>query len=563
MKKFTHAAIFIVIIIIAGITRFYGNNWDAGYHLHPDERMLIMVAERINFFSNLNPDFFNYGSLPVYLLKGSSQLIDCLVSKNIANYDGMLWLGRNISTFLDISIIFLIWLIAKVIFKKTRVAIYSTLFYTLSFFAIQNSNFFIVDVFVNFFMSLLFLFMLRYLKRPSWELVIAISIAAACLLASKFTPIIYLPLIILLFFVPLEGNKIQFTKHPIRSLAHAIVFAALFFIIHFMLMPYAYLEHEKFLQAMETQTAMYHNPYTFCYTLQYVGTTPYLYYMKDIALWGIGPIITLFLIIGFIFYGHVLYRTIRKRKRTVPFLFILYVCLNLFYFIIVGKSAVKYMRYMLPLYPFFAIIAGYGMNQLLEVLRVSTNCKRAIIVITILLASGWLISFMAIYSKPHTRIQASKWMNENLPPNSILAEEHWDDRMPLYDCDRFQYVEMSLYDWPDDENKWEKLNENLKQADYVVVSSSRLYEPLQMLYDCNRYERCYPITNRYYKKLFKERLGFVKIAEFSSYPSIPFFFKKIEINDDTSDEIFTVYDHPKVVIFKKVSDFPDYTRFLF
>ncbi|MDO8741665.1 MAG: hypothetical protein Q7J11_00795, partial [Candidatus Roizmanbacteria bacterium] len=81
---------FILILLSAFFIRIFAINWDHGFHLHPDERMLIMVADRINFFKNLNPDFFNYGSLPIYLLKGLSQLIDFLFHKDIANYTGML-----------------------------------------------------------------------------------------------------------------------------------------------------------------------------------------------------------------------------------------------------------------------------------------------------------------------------------------------------------------------------------------------------------------------------------------------------------------------------------------
>ena len=49
-----------IILFIALALRLYGINWDQGYHLHPDERMLIMVTEKIDLFKNLNPNFFNY-----------------------------------------------------------------------------------------------------------------------------------------------------------------------------------------------------------------------------------------------------------------------------------------------------------------------------------------------------------------------------------------------------------------------------------------------------------------------------------------------------------------------
>jgi len=39
------------------------------------------------------------------------------------------------------------------------------------------------------------------------------------------------------------------------------------------------------------------------------------------------------------------------------------------------------------------------------------------------------------------------------------------------------------------------------------------------------------------------------VAEITSYPAVPIF--GIQIPDYSADESFTVYDHPRVLIFKK------------
>ncbi|MFA6533440.1 MAG: hypothetical protein WCT22_05640, partial [Patescibacteria group bacterium] len=91
----------------------------------------------------------------------------------------------------------------------------------------------------------------------------------------------------------------------------------------------------------------------------------------------------------------------------------------------------------------------------------------------------------------------------------------------------------------------------LQKSDYIIIASNRLYVPLQKLTDCKKYKVCYLKTAQYYQKLFDNKLSFKKVAEFSSYPNFQILDFKFQINDDSADESFTVYDHPKILIFKK------------
>ena len=97
------------------------------------------------------------------------------------------------------------------------------------------------------------------------------------------------------------------------------------------------------------------------------------------------------------------------------------------------------------------------------------------------------------------------------------------------------------------------MNEKLNRANYIIIASNRLYIPLQKLADCKKYKSCYPMTADYYQKLFSGKLNFKKVAEFSAYPELNIFNIKFKINDDSADESFTVYDHPKIIIFKKIN----------
>lgn len=564
----------VLIIFFALFLRLYGIDWDQGFHLHPDERMLIMVADRINFFNQLNPSFFNYGSLPIYLLKGIAQIIDYFFSLNLANYQKILYLGRFLSLTFDLVTIYLIYNLAKILFKKEKIAFYSAFFYSIAFFPIQNTHFFISDVFLTTFTTLLILLIIKTFKnlhvaskqRSDKNITLRIFLMAivfAAMTATKFTAVIFYPLIIfLIFLLTFYFSKGKIKNKFLNFLRLFFLFNFSFLIFNFLFMPYAFLDFKKFIADISLQIKMNNNPYIFPYTLQYVNTLPYLYYLKNIFFWGLGPVIALLAILGiFLIIKSFLKITfIKKNSKSkiknyhfqitnypLLFVFLFYT----FYFLIIGRSAVKFMRYMLPLYPFFTISSGLA---LYKIKNLKLNIKNFIVFGLMFFAIFWSLMFINIYSQKHTRIVATEWILKNIPAGSTLAVEHWDDRIPLYDFGYYQYVELSLYELPDDYYKWENLiNPQLTQADYIVIASNRLYIPLQKLADCQKYKVCYPKTAQYYKKLFNGQLGFKKIAEFAVYPQIKIGSFKIKINDQTADESFTVYDHPKILIFKKVN----------
>ena len=60
----------------------------------------------------------------------------------------------------------------------------------------------------------------------------------------------------------------------------------------------------------------------------------------------------------------------------------------------------------------------------------------------------------------------------------------------------------------------DRSGDQLDQADYIILSSNRLYGSIPRL------PTRYPMTVRYYKALFDGSLGFKKVADIHSYPSL-------------------------------------------
>ncbi len=168
----------------------------------------------------------------------------------------------------------------------------------------------------------------------------------------------------------------------------------------------------------------------------------------------------------------------------------------------------------------------------------------------------WAVAFVnGVYGHEHTWVTASKWIYDNVPDGSVLAGEHWDDTLPkdlqtppgaFRGAHNYRVTDIPNYE-EDTPAKFETLKQMLGEADYVALATNRLYKSIPRL------PERYPMTTKYYELLFSDQLGFEKVAEFASRPRLgPW-----EFVDDDADESFTVYDHPKPIIFKKVRDLSD------
>jgi uncharacterized membrane protein len=170
---------------------------------------------------------------------------------------------------------------------------------------------------------------------------------------------------------------------------------------------------------------------------------------------------------------------------------------------------------------------------------------------------GW--GFLAIYRRPLTRITASRWIYANIPPGKVIANEHWDDGLPLRvegkdGFGTWGYKGMSsssdgnmqMYS-EDVPEKRELLYRWLNEADYLVLSSNRLWGSIPRL------PMRYPMTTLYYKLLFEGKLGFKQVGHFTSFPTV----LGIPFNDTGAEEAFSVYDHPEVYIFQKTPEYSE------
>lgn len=160
----------------------------------------------------------------------------------------------------------------------------------------------------------------------------------------------------------------------------------------------------------------------------------------------------------------------------------------------------------------------------------------------------------------------------------IINETSWDMGLPFSVDGRSGFnglytgINQELY-WPDDEDrndneipdKLERIARSLSEGDFLAIATNRQYGTI------TRAPSRYPLTTAYYRALLgchwpdevlecaaraqlgnvRGELGFELVAVYQSNPQIAGF----EINDQLAEEAFTVYDHPKVLIFSKAPSF--------
>jgi YYY domain-containing protein len=150
-------------------------------------------------------------------------------------------------------------------------------------------------------------------------------------------------------------------------------------------------------------------------------------------------------------------------------------------------------------------------------------------------------------------------------------ESSWDDGLPMrvagYDAYGGVYqrdLNFEMY-WDDNTEKVQRFINVLNNSDYIFITSNRQWGTTI------RVPERYPLTTAYYKALigcpdgqsifwcyaeavpgmFEGQLGFELIKVFQSEPSLA----SLRFNSQFAEEAFSVYDHPKVMIFRKKANF--------
>ena len=166
------------ILLVALALRLYGLNWDEGFGWtpHPDERAILFKVIEIEppglgelsllldaEQSPWNPQWFPYGSFPLYLLK----VVDILSSDLTGSGSEDLRVpARAVSALADVVTILIAYLIGKALWSR-RVGVLAAGLIAFSVIHIQLSHFFAVDTLMALFATATLYFLIRVAQSRS------------------------------------------------------------------------------------------------------------------------------------------------------------------------------------------------------------------------------------------------------------------------------------------------------------------------------------------------------------------------------------------------------------
>lgn len=494
--------------------------------LHPDERNVLSSVANIKLFTDLDPNFYSYGAFFPYLIRAYIQTCQSLFETGCTDY---ILVGRFLSAFFSATSVLLAYFFSRLLFGKKKpihIAIF-TLLTAISVGYIQYAHFAVTESMLIWYFFIISILSLKYHASQNNLYLFCTAIVIGVATATKTTAIIFslIPAIYWLWSFGKRRNQ--------RMLMEPLIVLSLVFTFFFVSSPYNLLNFEKFKLAMQYEEGVVKGTAKVPYTIQFNNTPAYLYQFGQMH-WYLGPILPTLSIIALVYLGLVSY----QKRRLVMANMWPFIIFGIVYAVYVGGWHTKFIRYLIPLLPIMHLLSAWFLGELWR-----KKFGRYLVLVILVITIGWTILFASIYFREHPRIEASKWIFQNVPARSTILTEHWDDGLPIHmrgtDITRYTIDDMELYQ-PDSITKTREIAEQLAGADYVAISSRRLIDSV------GKDQELFPVFSNYYKLLFTGQLGYQQVASFHNYPRL----FGLVINDDVSEESFQTYDHPSVWIFR-------------
>jgi len=405
----------VAILVAAFFLRVYGIGFGLPYTVHPDEPMIAERAISMLKSGNLNPGWFGWPSLymymqlPVYVLRflyGVSKGGPGIIESYHSGY--YLW-GRFMTACLGTLTVGLIYALGKKLLDR-RTGILAALLLAFSFLHVSDSHYITADVPVTFFVVLTVLVSFWIIEKGDVKFYLLGGLLTGFAIATKYTGgVVILCLFFAYIFRLMRGKK------EYERIFYCLIALVCGFLVG---VPYAIKEIPTFLGNIATEI----NEYTTLGHLSHEGTANWWYYSKYLYREGLGRGIFVFSLAG------VVVAAIKSTERR--FLCILFLVA---YFLWVSSCKVRFVRALMPILPFFPLFAAFFLSSLWGWLAKREPFKErgALVNLLIILLIGVMLffplrnawSFSYNLNKTDPRILTKEWVETHIPQGAVIADE--------------------------------------------------------------------------------------------------------------------------------------------
>lgn len=407
-----------LIVLLAGLLRFYSIDFGLPANYHPDEVPKYNAIMRMRAHGDLNPRYFLHPTLLLYATYFSNELLRLLGLVDGTWEQSLILSGRMMSATAGTFSVLMIFLIARRLYS-VWVGLFASLFLAVMPLHVTCSRYVKEDALLTFAILLAVWAVVKAVHEDRIRWLLAAAFFAGVSASIKYSGM--LSLMIILGAPWLKSGRLTPDWRFLRWTLLAVVVMPAGMLL---CSPYIILDNATFLKDFEHERAHMERGHS---TGISAWSQYWMYHFSRSIYPGVGLLGT---ICGLAGAGYLLYR------RRMKDLFI--ICLFLLFYLpaeyVKAKPAPQPERYILPCLPFLAIFAGLFLK------RLSENRLRnlaPLLVMLVLILPALRTTTLAKEIGYDTREELSDWMLDNLPHGSVVAVD-WKPYSVRFEQNEFE-----------------------------------------------------------------------------------------------------------------------------
>ncbi len=603
-KKINRLLLVLFWLVFLGslfYTRFVNLGWGLPYPMHPDERNMadaiiqlkcqlpvfsfslpksflgvwpnitswIKVQTPFDLINCFNPNFFAYGQLSLYLgyiIALGVKFFDGGMGYPISFSEGVLGL-RILSAVSSVGLAVVVIKTLDSFFESESFfrKIVSGALIVFSPFAIQFAHFGTTESLLMFLYGVIVYLSLSYVgeKIKVIPFVLLTAITFGLSVGTKVSSLVFFPVPVAALIFK-KNNRLPIHYQGLLRVLDIVVLFMISMVVFILSSPHDFINWPSFISSITYEKEVALGTIEVFYTRQFFDSIPIAFQLVKIFPFALGLITEIFALLGFFTIG---WKDVRVNILRLAFA--IYFLPNAFIF-------AKWTRFMAPVFPILVIFSLIFIFKIFDLMKSGINraILMPVIVLFVIVMALPGLAYLFVYENPDVRVEASKWIYKNIPNESQIISETANVvdipiALPTVKTQNvYRVISFDFYNLDSNRQLQNDLENDLKNSEYIFVPSRRIFENqycrsedkfAQLSYASNRCSTLsakYPDLKKYYDGLFDDTLGFKKVAEFTSYPTLSINIWGLKFKavfpDETAEETWSVFDHPVIRIYKRI-----------